>query len=127
MGTKKALKKDPSSEGSSIKNHSRSKCGTPTPEESFGILSGQVSVRTIRENRPFGTYYQRSNLSGLSEWPPSGAPSLGPIPGTESPRNRVKDPNMGLFGLVCHLFGSWFAGKTARDLSRGLQMCKGLG
>jgi hypothetical protein len=87
-GNEKALKKDPSPEGNWILTF-RSKCGTPTPGEPLGDLSGQVSVRTIREDRSFGIHHQRSKPPGLSEWPPSGAPTLGPIPGTESPRNRV--------------------------------------
>jgi hypothetical protein len=109
-GNEKAPPKDTSSEGSQSREVSfQVRCPNPRKNPS-GIFQDRLP-RERSEKKGSSEPLRKDQTPDMSEWPPSGAPSLGPIPGTESPRNRVRNPKHGPVRSGEPLFGSWFAGK----------------
>ena len=89
-----------------------------------GIFQDRYLHDRSRKKGPSGPFL-KDRPPVMSEWPPSGAPSLGPIPGTESPRNRERDPNLGLVGSVCLSSGPGSPGKPPAASYEVCRCCKG--
>jgi hypothetical protein len=88
-----------------------------------GIFQDRYLHERSRKKGPSGPFL-KDRPPVMSEWPPSGAPSLGPIPGTESPRNRERDPNLGLVGSVCLSSGPGSPGKPPAASYEVCRCCK---